>query len=108
VGEGGVSAGERRPKPGCAITLGSQTGDESLPFPRMRLLGCDFVAMPSHLASVANRSSNSCYSTNLFAHPFHPRLGKKECEESYSEKTHVHGEYGDRSTVLVHKRGMCC
>lgn len=34
--------------------------------------------MPSHPVLVADRSSNSCYSTNLFAHPSHPRLGKRE------------------------------
>ncbi len=86
----------------------SQTGNERFSFPRCSSKAATSVAMPSHLTLLAYRADNSCYSENLAAYPFHPRLGKKECEEPYSEKTHVHGEYGDRSTVLVHKRGMCC
>jgi len=46
--------------------------------------------MPSHPASVANRSSNSCYSTNLSAHPFYPRLGKWE-QSRIVELTHSFG-----------------
>lgn len=32
--------------------------------------------MPSHLTLLAYRADNSCYSENLAAYPFHPRLGR--------------------------------
>ncbi|TKB64466.1 MAG: cyclase family protein [Nitrospira sp.] len=44
--------------------------------PRCSSKAATSVAMPSHLTLLAYRADNSCYSENLAAYPFHPRLGR--------------------------------